>query len=82
MKTYHVEIRDADDAVLTQADVVVDKVGDIQCVRSEDFVGILVKGETVATGYLTLEQASQAGDFTALRWLDGEGDPVEIKVER
>jgi hypothetical protein len=82
VKTYHVEILDDNDEPLTQADVAVEKVGDIQCVRSEDFVGILVKGETVATGYLTIEQASRAALFTALRWLNGEGDPVEVTVER
>jgi hypothetical protein len=81
MAAYHVEVRGSDDRVITQVDCEVRKVSDIRVVRSEDFVGILVNGESTATGYPTVEQAKQ--DFKALRWPLGEtGDPVEVKVER
>lgn len=79
MSAYHVEIRDADDRVLTQVDCEVRRVSDIECVRSADFVGIIVNGESTATGYLTTEQAKQE-TFKALRWPLGGGEPVEIKV--
>ena len=81
MSAYHVEIRDESDRVITQVDCEVRRVSEIECVRSEDFVGIVVNGNTTATGYLTTEQAKQK-KFVAKRWpLDG-GDPVEIKVKR
>jgi hypothetical protein len=79
VSAWHVEIRDADDRVLTQVDCEVRKVSDIECVRSADFVAILVNGESTATGYLTTDQAKQE-TFTAKRWpLDG-GEPVEVKI--
>lgn len=79
MSAWHVEIRDEDDRVITQVDCEVKRVGDIECVRSADYVGIIVNKESTATGYLTQAQAKQTG-FKAYRWpLDG-GDPVEIKV--
>lgn len=81
MAAYHVEIRDEDDKVITQVDCEVRRVGDIECVRSEDFVGILVNGESTATGYLTQSQAKQE-NFRALRWPLEGGDPVEVKVTR
>ena len=79
MSAFHVEIRDENDRVLTQVDCEVRKVGDIECVRSADYVAILVNGETTATGYLTTEQAKQK-TFKGLRWPLEGGDPIEVKV--
>jgi len=81
MKSYHVEILDEDGEIITLADVSVAKVGDIRCVRSADFVGILVDGQTVATGYLTVARAKQ-DTFTATRTPLEGGEPIEVKVER
>jgi len=81
MSAYHVEIRDESDRVITQVDCEVRRVADIECVRSADFVGIVVAGESTATGYLTIEQAKQE-NFKAYRWPLGGGDSVEIKISR
>lgn len=76
--SWHVEIHDADDRTVCQADVSAERVGDIEAVRSEDTVGITLKGETVAVGYMTVAQAQQDRDaWTSKRWpLDKSGDPV------
>ena len=44
------------------------KVGDITAVRSEDTVGLLLLGNTVAVGYMTVAQAQQSRkDWTVTR---------------
>lgn len=79
MKSWHVEILDADENVLTQADVEASSVRQIECVRSADFVGILVDGQTVATGYLTIEQVLQGG-FIGRRTPSSGRKPDDVAV--
>jgi hypothetical protein len=78
MAGWHVEIRDENDVLLTQADVEADLV---ECVRSADFVGILADGQTAATGYLTIAQAKQER-FKGYRTPLEGGATEEVKVSR
>lgn len=83
MSAWHVEIRDVredgDYDIITQVDCEVRRVSDIECVRSADYVGIIVNKESTATGYLTQEQAKH-GVFKAYRRPLEGGDETEIKV--
>lgn len=80
MTAYHVEIRDPHDRTIVMANLEAGKVGDIQCVRSGDTLGILLHGETVAVGHPSVEQAQEKG-YVAYRWeLNGTGEPVKKKI--
>ena len=82
MSAWHLEIRsDVDDRTLTQVDVEARRLDEIEAVRSEDSVGILLKGETLVVGYMTVEQAK--GDVSLHRWPLGEpGDPKVTPIRR
>ena len=84
MTAYHVEIRAGSETgrTLCQVDLEARKVGDIDCVRSADTVGILLNGETTAVGYPTEDEAKAEGGYVSLRWpLDKlTEDPVVKKL--
>lgn len=82
MTAYHLEIRDVTDGTtVTHADVDA-LVSEIEAVRSEDALGIIVRHETVAVGYLTVEQALHS-NFELHRWpaADVTGDGQVTKID-
>ena len=82
MSAWHLEIRsDADGRTLTQVDVEARKLDEIEAVRSEDSVGILLKGETLVVGYMTTEQAKS--DVSLHRWpIDKSAEPQVTPIKR
>lgn len=82
MAAYHLEIRSkADGRTLTQVDVEARRLDEIEAVRSEDSVGILLKGETLVVGYMTQEQAKS--DVELYRWpLGEEAEPKVTPIKR
>lgn len=81
MAAHHVEIHDAEGRVVCMADLEANKVGDIEAVRSEDTVGILLLGQTVAVGYMTIAQAEQPRkEWTVVRYPLAGGSPVVKKL--
>lgn len=78
MTAYQLEIWDTESGeLITHADVDA-LVGEIEAVRSEDALGIIVRNETVAVGYLTVEQALHS-NFELRRWAAGSGAaPISV----
>ena len=80
MSAWHLEIRGVDGRVVCQADVEARKISDIDAVKSGDTLGLLLKGDTVAVGYPTIEEA-QDGTFELYRWpLNEKGEPKVSKI--
>ena len=80
MAAWHLEIHAKDGRTVCQWDVEARRVSEIEAVRSNDTVGILLNGETGAVGYPTVAQAKEGG-FTLHRWPLGESkDPVVTEI--